>query len=133
MIDHATKKKELIVKKIVQYWIGIFGHLNKILVDNGEGVGDGGGSPILNLKHFVENFNIRICTTTTESPWNNVLTERHNAILGLTVTKTIEDIKCGLQLAVPWAVSAKNSLKNVHGFSPSQFVFGKKSEFLKRM
>ena len=44
MIDHATrysvsfitsKKKELIMKKIFQYWIGIFGHPNKILVDNG--------------------------------------------------------------------------------------------------
>ena len=45
MIDHATrysvscavtsKKKELIVKKLFRYCIGIFGHPNKILVDNG--------------------------------------------------------------------------------------------------
>ena len=66
-----------------------------------------------------ENFNIRICTTAAEGPWSNGLTERHNAILRLTVTKFMEDIKCDLQLAVSWAVSAKNSLKNVHGFSPN--------------
>ena len=97
MTDHTTrykvscavtsKKKELIVKKVFQYWVGIFGHLNKIKVDNG------GNSTILN-------FNIRICTTTAKSPWSNSLTERHNAILGLTVTKFMEDIKCDLQLAV---------------------------------
>ena len=62
MIDHAkrytiscvvtSKKKELIVKKIFQYWTRIFGHPNKILVDNG---GRGGGnSTILNFKHCVK-------------------------------------------------------------------------------
>ena len=34
----------------------------------------------------------------------------------------MEDIKCDLQLAASWAFSAKNSLKNVHGFSPNQLV-----------
>ena len=70
-----------------------------------------------------------ICTTAAESPWSNCLTERHNAILGLTVTKTMEDIKCDLQLTVSWAVSAKNLLKNVHGFSPNQLVLGKNPNF----
>ena len=41
----------------------------------------------------------------------------------------MEDINCDLQLAVSWAVSAKNSLKNVHGFSPNQLVFGKNPNF----
>ena len=36
----TSKKKELIVKKILQYWITIFGHPIKILVDNR---GTGGG------------------------------------------------------------------------------------------
>ena len=133
MIDHCTrysvscvitsKKKELIVKKIFQHWIGTFGYPNKILVDNG-GEFDNG-----EFQTLCENFNIRICTTAAESPWSNGLIERHNAILGLTVTKTIEDTKCDLQLAVSWAVSAKNSLKNVHGFSPNQLVFGKNPNF----
>ena len=101
-----------------------------------------GNSTILNFKHFVkilihntefqtlcENFNIRICTTAAESPWSNSLIEKHNVVLGLAVAKTLEDINCDLQLAVSWAVSAKNSLKNVHGFSPNQLVFGKNPNF----
>ena len=40
----TSKKKELIVKKILQYWITIFGHPIKILVDNR---GTGGG-----IQHF---------------------------------------------------------------------------------
>ena len=59
----------------------------------------------------------------------NGLVERHNAILGLTVAKTIEETKCDLEMAVAWAVSAKNSLKNVNGFSPNQLVFGKNPNF----
>ena len=55
--------------------------------------------------------------------------ERHNAVLGLTVSKTMEDIKCDLNLAVAWAISAKNSLKNVHGYSPNQLVFGKNPNY----
>ena len=42
----------------------------------------------------------------------------------------MEDMKCDLQLEVSWAVSAKNSLKNVHGFSPNQLVLGKNLNFL---
>ena len=75
------------------------------------------------------NLNIRICTTAADSSWSNGLIERHNAILGLTVTKTMEYIKCNLQLAVSWAVSDKNSQKNVHGFSPNKLVFGKNLNF----
>ena len=72
MTDHATRysvsfgvtsiKKELIVKKIFQYWIGIFGHPNKILVDN-DGEFDN-----TEFQTLCDNFNIRICTTAAESP-----------------------------------------------------------------
>ena len=68
--------------------------------------------------------NIRLLTSTAESPWSNDLIERHNAIVGYTITKTMEDAGYELKLALSWAVAAKNSLKNVNGFSPNQFVFG---------
>ena len=109
----------MIVKKIFQYCIGICDHPNKISVDNG------GEFDNAEFQTLFENFDIRICTTAAESPWSNDLIERHNAILSLTVTKTMEDIKCDLELAVLWAVIAKISLKNGHGFSPNQLVFGK--------
>ena len=127
MIDYATRYSVSCVitskKKDFQYWIGIFGHPYKILVDNGGEFDD------TELQRLCENFDITICTTAADSPWSNSLIERHNTVLGLAVTKTMEDINCDLQLAVSWAVSAKNSLKNVHGFSPNQLVFGKNPNF----
>ena len=92
MTDHATrysvscgvtsKRKELIVKKIFQYWIGIFVHANKSLVDNGGKLNNN------EFQTLCENFNIRIRTTAAESPCSSSLIERHNDILGLAVTKT---------------------------------------------
>ena len=68
MIDHATrysiscvitsKKKELIMKNIFQYWIGIFGHPNKILADNG-GEFDNAEFQILCENFDIRNGNIR--------------------------------------------------------------------------
>ena len=74
--------------------------------------------------HSVKNVNICILTTAAELPWSNGLIERHNAIVGYTVTKTMEDAGCDLKLTLSWAVTAKNSLKNVNGFSTNQIVFG---------
>ena len=34
--------------------------------------------------------------------------------------KTMEDTKCDIEAASAWAVSAKNALQNLGGYSPSQ-------------
>ena len=65
----------------------------------------------------------------TETPWNNVLVERHNAILRYTVAKTIVNVKYDLELALPLATAAKDSLKNINGFSPNQMIFGENTTF----
>ena len=72
---------------------------------------------------------MKIKTTAAESPWSNGLIERHNGIIGESVTKTIEDVGCNLEIALAWAISAKNSLQNNNGFSPNQLVFGKNPSF----
>ena len=64
-----------------------------------------------------------------EPPWSNGLVERHNDILEYTVAKTIDDVKCDLELALSLATAAKNSLKNINEFSPNQMVFGKNPNF----
>ena len=43
------------------------------------------------------NVNIRICTTKTESLCQNGSAALHNAILGLTFSKTLEESKCNLE------------------------------------
>ena len=97
--------------------MSIFGSPKKFSVDNG---GEFNNEDFCSL---CENVNICILTTAVESPWTNGLIERHNVIVGYSVTKTMEDAGCDLELALSWAVAAKNSLKNVNGFSPNQLVF----------
>ena len=43
------------------------------------------------------------------------------------VTKIVAETKCLLEIALAWAVNAKNSLHNVYGYSPNQLVFGRNS------
>ena len=118
-----TKKKEEIIKRIFEIWIRYFGPSKKFLSDNG---GEFCNDEFISM---CENLNIRICTTAAESPWSNGLVERHNAILGLTVNKIMNDLNCDLDVAVAWANSAKNSLKSVHGFSSNQLLFGYNPNF----
>ena len=43
--------------------------------------------------------------------------------------KILEENNCSIEVALAWAVSAKNYLQNVHGYSPNQLVFGKSPSF----
>ena len=36
----------------------------------------------------------------------------------------MEDVNCNMETALAWAVSAKNTLQNISGYSPNQLVFG---------
>lgn len=129
MIDHATryssacvisnKRKETIVRGVMEHWIKIFGPPKHFLTDNGgEFVND-------HMIEFAEKFNIVLRTTAAESAWSNGLCERHNGVLADLMVKTMDDTKCDMTTAVCWALSAKNSLSNVYGYSPNQLVFGK--------
>ena len=39
--------------------------------------------------------------------------------------KTLDDVKCELDMALGCAVSAKSTLQNCGGYSPNQLVFGR--------
>ena len=62
--------------------------------------------------------------TGAESPWSNGLAERHNLVISEMLDKVLEDSQCDFDIALSWCVNAKNSLQNVHGFSPFQLAFG---------
>ena len=74
---------------------------------------------------MAQNLIIIVCTTPAESPWSNGLNEQQDGILGEMVKKTIEDTHNNFEIALAWAISAKNILYNVHGFSPNQLVFSR--------
>ena len=128
VIDHCTrfsagsvirsKKKEVIVNDLFKHWIAVFGAPRRILSDNG---GEFANSEFIEM---CENLNINFITTAAESPWSNGLVEKHNDIVGEAVYKIMEDVDCSIEVAFCWALNAKNSLQNVHGFSPYQLVFG---------
>ena len=65
------------------------------------------------------------CTTTAQSPWSIELNERHNGVQGEMVKNTLENARCKFEVALSWAVNAKNTLHNSHGYSPNQLVFGR--------
>ena len=129
IVDHATrfsaasvirsKRSEVIVNQFFKIWVAIFGQPQKVLSDNGREFANS------EFVQMCENLNINYITTAAESPWSNGLVERHNAIISEAVNKILEEVNCTLEVALCWAVNAKNSLQNIYGFSPYQLVFGK--------
>ena len=128
LIDHLTrfsaavicksKEPRVIIDAIFKCWISVFGPPKKFLTDNG---GEFANSYFLEM---AESFGIRVVTTAAESPWSNGLVERHNATLAEMLYKTLEDKNISIETALAWAIQAKNSLANVHGFSPAQLAIG---------
>ena len=128
LIDHATrysacgripsKQPHQVVKAMFANWIVIFGPPQKFLSDNG---GEFINQELLDL---CEVYNITLKTTGAEAPWSNGLVERHNQVLGNMLDRVLNDMNCPFDIALAWCVNAKNSLQNVHGFSPYQLVFG---------
>ena len=129
LVDHATrysvgirissKESSDIISAIFKHWITYFGTPEAILTDNGREFNN------QSFRDMAQNLNIVVRTTAAESPWSNRLNERHNGILGEMMKKTLEDTHCSFEIALAWAISAKNTLHSVHGFSPNQLVFGR--------
>ena len=128
MIDHATrysvasliktKEAKEVVNVVMKQWVAYFGAPRSFLTDNGREFDNS------EFRDMAQNLNSIVRTTAAYSPWSNGLNERHNGILGEMVIKTMEDAQCSLEVAVSWAVCAKNALSNIHGFSANQLVFG---------
>ena len=113
-----SKKKEVVVSKIFQVWIAYFGAPRKFMFDNGGEFGN------CVMNEMNEKLGIETVTTAAEAPFSNGVVERHNAILYEAMMKTLQDAKCDPEMALAWAVSAKNALQNKGGYSPNQLVFG---------
>lgn len=113
-----NKSRDTIIKAFFQIWVAVYGSPQKVLVDNG---GEFANDDFLKM---TEALGINVQTTAAESPWSNGIVERHNQTLAKMMDKVIEDTKCSYEMALSWALSAKNSLQNIAGFSPYQLVLG---------
>ena len=113
-----NKQPNTIVKALFITWFSIFGPPQKIISDNG---GEFKNSVMWDMGTI---FNIKLLTTAAESPWSNGIVERLNQVLADMVRKIMDDVGCDVQIALAWAVAARNVLSNRSGFSPNQLVFG---------
>ena len=128
MIDMATrfcqaivinnKAAATIIRGLFKGWISLFGAPNKLLSDCGREFNN------CEVRALGEAFNIKVMTTAAESPWSNGVCERLNAEIGEKVCRILEEANCDLEMALAWAVSARNALGNKSGYSPNQLVFG---------
>ena len=120
----AIKSKEAdeIMTKLFDKWIAIFGRPGIILSDNG---GEFNNEKFLEMCAVL---NIKVRTTPAESPFCNGTVERHNGLLSEMIEAVLNDTNCNIDIAISWAINAKNSLANVYGFSPHQLVFGRNPE-----
>ena len=93
--------------------LSVYGLPEKFLSDN---------SCNFTYDHFTnmcKAININFKLTSPESPWRNKLVERNNLILGDMLNRISGESTNSIDIAVAWAINAKNSLTNVHGFSRS--------------
>ena len=128
LIDHASrlssgsrvssKDPVVILKSIFKNWISIYGRPQKFLSDNG---GEFMNHQFIDM---CEKMSISVKNTAGESPWSNGLVERHNLVISEMMDKVLEESKCDFDLALAWCLNAKNSLKNVNGFTPYQIAMG---------
>ena len=83
---------------------------------------------MIEMKGFMDARNI---TTGAEAPFQNGLCERNHAVVDSMLLRLVQDNpSTEMTTLLRWANMAKNSLYNVHGFSPNQLVFGKNSKLL---
>ena len=113
----SNKEASTIIKGLFKCWITLFGAPKKFLSDNGCEFNNG------EFRTLGEKFNVKILATAAESPWSNGVCERLNAVIGENVSRILDDTQCDLELALAWAISARNALSNKSGFSPNQLVF----------
>ena len=113
-----NKLPKTVITHMFTSWITIFGAPKKILSDNGCEFNN------YLFREMGEGFNIKILTTAAESPFSNGICERLNGVLGNLVNKILHEAGCEIEMALAWAVSARNALDNNSGFSPNQLVFG---------
>ena len=113
------KRPETIIRALSDGWFSIFGPPSKVLSDNG------GEFQNEKMRRMAERWNMKLLTTSAESPWSNGLCEKTVGIIKESLRKMKENEGVDEVLALRWVVCARNSLMNNGGFSPNQLVFGK--------
>ena len=109
------KETKMILEDIFKQWITNFGSPGNF-VSSSEVFKE-------EFKAVAEAHSI-VFITGTQHEWISRICERHSLVLCEMLERIMEEVDCSLSVSIAWATSSKNSIQSVHGFSPSQLVFG---------
>ena len=113
-----SKNQNEIIQAVFSIWIAYFGSPRMFLTDNGGEFNNAA------FREMNEKLNIVTATTAAECGFSNGIVERHHLVIAEAMEKTIKDEKCSEEMALSWAISAKNALSGYGGISPNMMVFG---------
>ena len=114
------KRPETIANKILKHWVGAGFYLMDFLHSDlgGEFVNEA-------MTDTADYLNVRLTTTAASSPNINGCNERNHATVDRIMSEMMDhDPNMSSDIALCWALNAKNSLENYMGFNPFQLVFG---------
>ena len=118
------KTPDSIVECILSVWFRVFGQMKGIHSDIG---GEFSNST---LEEVASKLGVELTTTAAYSPHQNGINERNHAIVDMMLTRMLfSDSTMKPEMALMWALNAKNSLENCDGFSPFQLHIGKNPLF----
>lgn len=117
----SNKKAETIVAAFAVNWISVgYGKPARLWSDVG------GEFNNEHMKALGEAFGFQVSTGAGYSAWMNGLNERNHGVIDRTFEKIIlDDPEMNPEVALAWAVNAKNCMPMNCGFSSFQLVFGK--------
>ena len=115
----SDKNPSTVATVILSKWMAPMGRMDTLHSDRG------GEFNCDELTVIAEYIGVRCTLTAAYSPHQNGLNERNHAICdGMIKKMRMEDPSLTAEVALTWALVAKNSLENYSGFSPFQIVFG---------
>ena len=113
------KTPEKVIEVIMKCWISVFGVMQGLHSDIG---GEMSNELMEDVAAYL---NVRLTTTAAYSPHQNGINERNHATVDLMMTRMLEsDKSLSPEMALRWALNAKNSLENCYGYSPFQLHIG---------
>ena len=117
----TNKQTDTVVNQFARIWISVgYGSPGKMWTD----VGNEFNSD--SVKELSEAFSFEVSTGAGYSAWMNGLNERNHGVIDRTFEKiTYDNPTMDPEVALAWAVNAKNCFPMNNGFSSFQLVFGK--------
>ena len=115
----SDKKPDSVVRCIMEKWFPVYGRMRGIHSDIG------GEFSNEMMEEVAAKLGVELTTTASYSPQQNGLNERNHSFVDLMMTRMmLSDKTLSADMALLWALTAKNSLENCYGFSPFQLHIG---------